>query len=1177
MNPESFIPDFPLQSDAIAQAVVTTRREFAETAAVARGEAMPNVGGLFAHQRLFSRIMRIFTRMLLIAEPGTGKTVSFLAVTESLRNSGVYRAAYIIEKGDILIDEVVRQLFHNLAPGDLPPPGDARTGTLKRRAAPFYVFTTYIKFANEVKTMTDDEIVRRFSGCAFVLDEAHNITYNTKSDRYVAVSRVFALARRTVQILATATPMVNSREEISAMMNLILPRDRRFGKSYNFDAVGAEDDIAEKCLNYVSYVRAELPEVNVVYAGEALSRFGDGRASDTIVSFPSTFGDLQLEGYRAVEPRGVTAAVDGGEVKPEHDDAPPETGAPDDGESNAVYSASLQASMFVFPDGSFGGNASGAAGAGAAEAAGEGEIAGMGQYVEPVTREMSGGSQAWYEFKTTVPGMRAAPATRGFKSLKDFILGSRDPARPTANLARLSAKFASVIDIETTNYATPGTSFAYLEPKHGGGAILLGMCFELFGFERFDPKLSDLSVHRPRFAVLTPAPETSRETKDRILEVFRSDENVDGSLIKLIIGTRVTRDGTNLKHGVRFHLIQPTWTEAATIQAKMRVLRSDSHGYMSKVLGNRAREAGASPDEIAAAEKITVTIYRHVCVAPRARARGPVLGSGGELPSIDVYIQLVSAVKDLPIRRVMRALKRAAIDCSLNKLRNVTAPAESGTIAPHTQDCDYTECEYTCAGVARGAQPSRLLRQGEFATYNIVPPAEAMTRIAGELLRVARDEQKIKPADVGAPTSEVFRLAASRVINRFIPMRDSLDRRVYGFFFVDPDDPASIVVATTPNLEEVASMAAKSPAVCAMSEVDAYHGAQQFFVFKRTFRDAVLATRHTQFNKLLSVVAAPPPDPTAALLAAVAATGSSLALTQIYEYGFVLAVEAGAGAHPPIAGIISSAFKEEFKNKITRSRVRDIAAAIKQTTGDRVSANRVFAALDPDEYAYINVFLVDEERKVAGEYTSNVRGIGTPAAIAAATAGATRDPLSRLIRVFIPSEGLRAFRFVTPDLEAVAVEAALSKRGAESCETGDNAPFCGNLRARDGALLIVDRSQRKASWGRECTTFKSTDLVGYMYKLVATPGGTSGVAPKTLTVYDVLGKTVTAERIVNDVKVLAPDEEDVDAIAAKIFLKLPSSRRVRRNAFTINHVPKSLMCDFIKAELKARKLLRNIL
>jgi hypothetical protein len=105
---------------------------------------------------------------------------------------------------------------------------------------------------------------------------------------------------------------------------------------------------------------------------------------------------------------------------------------------------------------------------------------------------------------------------------------------------------------------------------------------------------------------------------------FNSPENWDGSICKVIIGSRVMRDGVDIKHAVQTHIIIPEWRIPGIVQAQHRGIRSNGHdAIIEKLTEKLTKERNANREEgtpemkenearaIVIANKITVELYHH--------------------------------------------------------------------------------------------------------------------------------------------------------------------------------------------------------------------------------------------------------------------------------------------------------------------------------------------------------------------------------------------------------------------------------------------------------------------------------------------------------------------------------------------------------------------------------------
>ena len=780
---------YPSQDGEGFQSEISKLKEFQGLSAKT-GEPLPSRGKLFAHQKFFNRFNDIYDRSLLLAEPGTGKSISFLSVAEDALASGLYNHIYIIEPRKSLIAEMREQLVFKAAqPGkyDTPAVLQAKTKVQKNseitkeisRNYTFLTTRTFAKFVQAIKS--DSEITSTFSGSVIIVDEAHNLITSTEetvavetargtkgadvkgtrvSDAYTELKRVVGLAHRTKMILATATPMINTTREIIPLINLLLvesgsaKRDSESGKlvfnyrrtpfppNFDFEKAEYDTDVDPKIRGMISYVRAERSGIKVNYVGESIldvSDIFDGSESDDetpdetslgILTYPSRMQGIQAEVFSEI----ILMR-----------------------EKDSFNVNGLQSSSFVFPDGSFGGVINGAD---AIHAQGSGGIilslATMASKKKTSSSARGVGGLSTYIRVAPTDGRAAVTAADKKKAFVRYELIDADeempeisktsadyyyaqgnpkppgrraprlgvkgwinqpgPASKLENLKQLSAKFASIVEIEIAEFKTLGTSFVYTEYVNGGGAILLGLCLEEFGFRRFNPADTATSGRKtPKYAmILGDTPPTHIES---ILRTFKSPENYDGSLIKTIVGTRVLREGINLAHVVRVHLLVPGWTASGITQAVARALRADSHDVLYNQIIARMNVAGASltKEQIREKAKIDVKIYRHISFS-EIQTDPDSEDLGFVSVDLNVYHRIIE--KDLRIRGVFNMLKRSAVDCAFNYERNVTIPLQQGSISAGNAECDYGKCEYKCGPSNTDVSLPRNASEVKDSVYN---------------------------------------------------------------------------------------------------------------------------------------------------------------------------------------------------------------------------------------------------------------------------------------------------------------------------------------------------------------------------------------------------------------------------------------------------------------------------
>ena len=237
-----------------------------------------------------------------------------------------------------------------------------------------------------------------------------------------------------------------------------------------------------------------------------------------------------------------------------------------------------------------------------------------------------------------------------------------DEKRMLKNLSKFSSKYENVIR-DILDHPKQ-LIFIYCSSVKGSGALLFSKILELFGFSRSYGKRKGSGK---QYSILTS--QTDRSI-DRIIDTFNRSENMYGDNIQVIIGSRKISEGISLMNVQRVHVLTPHWNYSETEQAIARALRAYSHDDL--------KEEGVDVD---------VQIFLHSSI-PRSKSKDK---DRIDENSVDNYMYIMSAIKDIAIKRIESVLKKVAIDCSLTYDRNFRNEANNGD-----RDCDYTECSYKC-------------------------------------------------------------------------------------------------------------------------------------------------------------------------------------------------------------------------------------------------------------------------------------------------------------------------------------------------------------------------------------------------------------------------------------------------------------------------------------------------
>jgi len=518
-------------------------------------------------------------------------------------------------------------------------------------------------------------------------------------NKYTYLWDLFHKIKRSKVIISTATPGINKTSEIAKQLNLILPLDNQMAinnkdlgiSNWKYENFGYKQ-LASYFKGMVSFIKP--PDTNLlVKSGEGdfpmegenikYSVIDEDEVTDEININTSTenitIEDVQKK-YLEVTPeypeleeiaikndlqfhRVYMSDFQYGYYK----EAKTKTAQKDEKKikrANTFFVDQSRASILVFPDGSW-----------------EGELTsgvtnrGLGHYVSV--------HQKSYILNRE---------TKKHFIWKDnpFLSEEEKSDLPSLTLEDLSAKYTEFLRIETQASLNklPGCSFTFCDYVTGPGIILLSLILEINGYERYDgssrafrtldssagdicankTETREISLKKKRrFGVISGDRIDSGKTAN-LLELFNSEDNVNGEYIQIIICSPMVREGLSVANVTRGHLITAQWHPAGMHQALSRFIRSNSHR-------NLVNYRLSINDK----ERIAVTVYKYVAMMKDEK----------EESFSDFKMYKGVETKDILIRQLMRKMKQCAFDCYTNRMRNWTGIKDSSA-------CDYTDCEYKC-------------------------------------------------------------------------------------------------------------------------------------------------------------------------------------------------------------------------------------------------------------------------------------------------------------------------------------------------------------------------------------------------------------------------------------------------------------------------------------------------
>lgn len=718
-NIEAFIPWYPDSSEPDFTYQISRKKEFNDLY-LEKSEPIPATGELLQTQLFMKRFFAMetpYTEALVFHGLGTGKGCVASAIIENYKNSEVggrpRKPSLVIVKSEDLARNIAQEIANRCTKEIYTPKPtaaeikkgvelteEAKVVRLNRAISKTYEIVTMETFFRNLPS--DEEIIRRHSDRIIIIDEAHALRIQPPRKKKKKGSEILAdlvedeideefereledegdeektkkapKKKREAEsammlynqahhflhllngrkLLLTGTPIWDKPPEIASITNLILPLDDQLetgsafdAKYFNDDGTLNEDNVEELRRRFrgrVSFLRQMMTTAKRIEMGvkdpwlKHITVFPDGMSEEQAA--------IAREARDAVESK--TIKVKGKLVEREI-------------KGGTVLKLARDAMNMVLPTFDGAGNVTG----------------------------IEYGPEAFKKYVVKDVPKRGPKGQ--ITKVKTYHIDTRSYlAREIRdNLRTYAAKFASII--EDVKAHPNEVTFIYNEEVTGpGGAIMLGLCFQLHGFG-WAKTASDIA--RPskerRFAVITSDPQTTSQSK-QVQELIASSNN-DGKFstlpsnahadrLQVIIGSEKIALGLSIKNVRAIHMVMPHWNIPSTSQAEARGYRFGSHEALKP-------------------EERVVRIFRHIAVE---KADGEGVAEGKGFPSdtgftdyetTDVYIYRIAEDKEYKNSQIYRVLKEVSFDCAAFYRRNVL-----DTDVPYTRDCDYQECNYECDG-----------------------------------------------------------------------------------------------------------------------------------------------------------------------------------------------------------------------------------------------------------------------------------------------------------------------------------------------------------------------------------------------------------------------------------------------------------------------------------------------
>lgn len=588
-------------------------------------------GNLLKHQKIIARFFSSYTpynELLLLHAMGTGKSCSAVGAIEHIKEAGGFRGALYLAKGDALINNFRSELIFKCTGGQyIPQDYDDLTQLekvhrRKKATRDFYQFNTFETFAKQIKGRSDDILQKKYDNFIIIIDEVHNLRIQNKTiglNIYNEFLHFLHTIRNCKILLLSGTPMKDDVDEFASVMNLLLPPEdalptgEEFITTFFTPTMKVKPSmipiLKQKLKGRVSYLKAMESSVPKIFEGVHM-----GTLKHLLV-VPDIMSNFQTLSYQKAHIIDTKNAKKG------------------------VYSHSRQASLFVFPDGSYGKD-------------------GFNTYVTKGTKT----GKNIYTIGENGKKQKLQSFTLSSTLRKDLIHNDKI----LDNLSKYSTMYTASIRNILEAKKQGKCVFVYNEFVEGSGIILFGLILELFGFSKARGSEA-VDSHASRYASLTSLTTTTSQIQDLVTR-FNQPDNIYGEVIQVIIGSRKISEGFSFKN-IQIEEIQTPWYNySETDQAIARGSRLGSHRMLI--------EAGNDPK---------LQIYQRVAIPdPKVMPSSD---------SIDLRMYEISETKDINIKGMERIIKEASFDCALNYNRNAVTGMDG------KRDCEYMDCLYTCDGI----------------------------------------------------------------------------------------------------------------------------------------------------------------------------------------------------------------------------------------------------------------------------------------------------------------------------------------------------------------------------------------------------------------------------------------------------------------------------------------------
>ena len=483
------------------------------------------------------------------------------------------------------------------------------------------------------------EIHRRFSNSVMIIDEVHNIKETSESKVLPDILKsVLEYTINLKLVLLSATPMFDKSIEIIDLINLLLLNDKRpiiekrdiFHSDGNIKEDGKKI-LIDKARGYISYLRGEHPAKfplrlypDVYNDKRIIERFPSRDMKNNLITEDMKIKYLKLVGCEMKDYQlQKYNQFDSSQSEDEY---------------GAFNSDAMMASNIVFP------------------------------YEDERVKNLVS--------KNGFSNLLSYSDKRGLSFKKEEYKRYFEKQ----NIGKYSCKLHNILK---TIEKSKGIVFIYSKFIYGG-VLPLALMLEMNGYSKFDGSLLKGKKQNPddkKYIIISGDTNLSKNTYKKYLKIEENNKN--GELVKVIIGSETAAEGLDFKYLREVHILDPWHHFNKQEQIIGRAIRNCSHKNLPF-------------------EERNVLVFLYVAIKP-----------SNDTETIDLKMYRTAEKKMKQIAEIEYLLKINAVDCNLNLENNrfiddiykkkydvVTSQSTRHKLSLNDIDnskvCNFKECNFKC-------------------------------------------------------------------------------------------------------------------------------------------------------------------------------------------------------------------------------------------------------------------------------------------------------------------------------------------------------------------------------------------------------------------------------------------------------------------------------------------------